>query len=351
MRPSCFAACAGGWLWSRTVDGTLDDVTLARAYWITGPGRGELREETLADPGVDAALVRARASGISRGTEALVAAGRVPVALHAEMRAPFQAGDFPAPVKYGYASVGVVEAGPRELIGRRVFCLHPHQDRYVVPVAWLRPVPDAVPDRRAVLAANVETAVNGLWDAAPAVGDRVAVIGAGTVGLCAALLCARIPGVSLEIVEPSESRRLLAARAGLRAVTPDAATPGVDLVIEASGRAAGLENALALAGLEATVLVLSWFGAGDVPVPLGGAFHSRRLRVVSSQVGQVAPSHRPRWTHAQRLALALELLDDARFDVLLPAPGDELRFEDLPARLPAILLGNGDGAPTPVVVY
>ncbi len=328
-------------------------MTRARAYWTIGPGRGELRDEMLGPPGADAALVRTRASGVSRGTEALVAAGRVPPALHAEMRAPFQAGDFPAPVKYGYASVGVVEVGPRELVGRRVFCLYPHQDRYVVPAIWLRLVPDAVPDRRAVLAANVETAVNGLWDAAPGVGDRVTVVGAGTVGMCAAILLAGIPGIDLELIDPSEPRRALAARAGLRAVAPEVARGDVDLVVEASGRAAGLQTALGLAGMEATVLVLSWFGAGEVPVPLGGAFHSRRLRLVSSQVGQVSPSHRPRWSHARRLALALDLLVDERFEVLLSPPGDELRFEDLPTRLPAVLLGNAsaDGAPTPVVVY
>ncbi len=328
-------------------------MSVARAFWTIGPGRGELREEVLPAPGSGQALVRTRASGVSRGTEALVLAGRVPPSLHAEMRAPLQVGDFPAPLKYGYASVGVVEAGPAELLGKRVFCLHPHQDLYLAPVSMLALVPDGVPDRRAVLAANLETAVNGLWDGVPGVGDRIAVIGAGSVGACAALLAAGLPGVALQVIDTSPARRALLARLGLDAVAPEAARGNVDLVIEASGRAAGLACALGLAGVEATVLVLSWYGAGEIAVPLGHAFHARRLRLVSSQVGLVAPSHRPRWSHARRLGLALELLADARFDALLSAPGDELRFADLPARLPEVLLGppGEHDAPLPVVRY
>jgi threonine dehydrogenase-like Zn-dependent dehydrogenase len=321
-----------------------------RALWVTGPGRVELRDEPDRTAGAGEALVRARYSGVSRGTEALVLAGRVPPALHTEMRAPFQAGEFPAPVKYGYASVGVVEGGPAALVGQRVFCLHPHQDRYVVPVTALTVVPEGVPSRRAVLAANLETAVNALWDGAPGVGDRIVVVGAGTVGLCVALLAARIPGVQLRVVDSSPARRELAVKVGLDARAPGDVRGECDLVVHASGSAAGLATALALAGLEATVLELSWYGAGDVPAPLGEAFHSRRLRLQASQVGQVAPSHRPRWTHARRLALALSLLADERFEALLSPAGAELPFAELPVRLPATLAAV-NGAPTPVVLY
>lgn len=302
----------------------------ATAFWVVEPGRGELRRETLAPPGPDEVLVRTLASGISRGTESLVFRGRVPPPLHAPMRCPFQAGDFPGPVKYGYAAVGIVERGPRELEGRRVFCLHPHQDRFVVPAAAVLPVPDAVPTARAALAANAETAVNLLWDAPPAVGARIAVVGAGVVGCLAAWLAARIPGTEVTLVDTDPGRAGIAAALGVGFARPEAAAGGRDLVIHASGAPAGLATALGLAGFEATVVEASWYGDLPVPVPLGQWFHPGRLRLVSSQVGEVAPSMRPRRTRADRLRLALGLLDCGRLDALVTG---ESPFADLPATM------------------
>jgi threonine dehydrogenase-like Zn-dependent dehydrogenase len=302
----------------------------ARAFWVAAPGRGEIRTETLAPPRDGQARVRALRSGVSRGTESLVFRGEVPSSQWTVMRCPFQAGEFPAPVKYGYASVGLVEDGPEDLRGRRVFCLHPHQDRYVVPAAALALVPDELPDARAVLAANMETAVNGLWDAALRVGDRVSVVGAGTVGSLAAALAARTPGVEVEIVDPDSARAELAARLGCAYADPGRAARERDLVIHASGSPQGLATALGLAAFEATVLELSWYGARSVALPLGEAFHSRRLQLRSSQVGSVAAAQRARWSHARRMALALRLLADPVFDALLTG---ESRFEDLPATL------------------
>ncbi len=312
----------------------------ARAFWLAEPGRGEIRREALAPPGPGEVLVRARRSGISRGTESLVFLGRVPRSLHIGMRCPFQRGDFPAPVKYGYASVGVVEAGAAALIGRRVFCLHPHQDRYVVPEDAVVPVPDAVPDRRAVLAANMETALNGLWDAAPLLGDRIAVVGAGTVGALMAALAAGIPGAAVEIVDIDPSRAALATALGCRFAVPARAAGDADLVIHASSSTAGLATALALAGLEATVLEMSWYGDAMVPVPLGEAFHARRLRLVASQVGMVAPARRSRRSRRQRLEQALGLLAAPVFDHLLSG---ESAFEELPQAM-ARLAGDPAGA-------
>jgi threonine dehydrogenase-like Zn-dependent dehydrogenase len=289
----------------------------ARAFWTVAPGQGEIRTETLPPPGPDEVLVRALMSGISRGTEALVFQGRIPASQHEIMRCPFQAGDLPFPVKYGYASVGLVEAGPAELVGKRVFALHPHQDRYILPANSVLPVPDAVPTARAVLAANMETALNGLWDAAPRLGDRLSVIGAGVVGCLVAGLAARLPGTEVELIDLDPGRASLAARLGTRFAVPDAAALERDLVIHASGSPAGLGLALGLAGFEATILELSWYGDKPVPLPLGEAFHSRRLVLRSSQVGAVAPAQRPRWTHRRRLALALSLLEDPLFDALL----------------------------------
>jgi len=319
----------------------------ARAFWVAAPGRGELRRAVLPRPGAGEVLVRALASGISRGSEALVFAGRVAPSQVTLMRCPFQEGEFPAPVKYGYASVGIIEAGAASLLGRRVFCLYPHQDRYVVPESAVLTVPDAVPDARAVLAANMETALNGLWDAAPRLGDRIAVVGAGVVGCCVAALAARVPGTQVELIDIDPARAALAASLGCRFARPEAATPEADLVIHCSGSAAGLATALRLTGFEATVLELSWYGAGDVAAPLGEAFHSRRLSLRSSQVGAVATAQRARWSHRRRLALALDLLADPVFDRLIT--GDSA-FDDLPQAM-ARLARDPGGALCHLVRY
>lgn len=323
----------------------------ARAFWVAAPGRGELRDSELPAPGPGEALVRAVASGVSRGSESLVFQGRVPPSEYQRMRCPFQAGEFPAPVKYGYASVGVVETlgpeVPAALRGRRVFCLHPHQDFYVVPASALVPLPDEVPDARAVLAANMETAVNGLWDAGPRLGDRIAVVGAGVVGALVAALAARIPGTNVEIVDIDPRRADLAARLGCAFALPDAAHGDADLVIHASGAPAGLATALSLAGFEARVVEMSWYGDRPVTLQLGEAFHARRLRMVSSQVGEVAPSRRARHSRGDRLALALGLLADTRFDRLLTG---ESPLAALPAVMPR-LAEAPDGALCHVIRY
>jgi threonine dehydrogenase-like Zn-dependent dehydrogenase len=310
----------------------------ARACWIVEPGRAELRDEAMPLPGPGEVLVRALASGISRGTESLVFRGRVPPNQRAAMRCPFQEGDFPGPVKYGYASAGVVEAGPAEWLGRRVFALFPHQDRYVVPADAVVPIPGDVPDARAVLAANMETAVNALWDAAPRIGDRVAVVGAGVVGCLVAALAARLPGARVELVDREPGRRAVAAALGCGFALPDEAVPEADLVIHASGTADGLAAALRLAGFEATVLELSWHGDAPVAVPLGEDFHSRRLTLQSSQVGAVAAARRARRSRRDRLALALDLLRDPAFDALLSA---EIPFADLPETLARLAAAPG----------
>jgi NADPH:quinone reductase-like Zn-dependent oxidoreductase len=304
------------------------------ALWYVGAGRAEIRNEPLAEPGPGEVRIRALHSAISRGTERLVLAGRVPTSEFERMRAPFMAGSFPFPVKYGYAMVGRVEGGPAELRDRLVFALHPHQSVFNVPAAAIAPIPNRVPPARAVLAANMETALNAMWDARPAAADRIAVVGAGVVGSLVAWLCGRLPGAQVTLVDVEPSRAELARTLGVGFAAPAAAPGDCDLVVHASGTAAGLATALGLAGEEATVLELSWYGADEVAVPLGAAFHSRRLKLVSSQVGRVAPSHRARWTFSRRLAAALDLLTDPRLDALL-APA--IKFHDLPARLPDIL--------------
>ncbi len=299
----------------------------AEAYWLLEPGQGEIRAEPLPAPQAGEALVRTLYSGISRGTESLVFRGEVPPSEYRAMRAPFQAGDFPGPVKYGYCNVGRVEEGPEDLRGRLVFCLYPHQTRFVVPVAALHLLPDEVPPGRAVLAANLETAVNGLWDAAPRIGDRIAVIGAGVLGCLTAWLAGRIPGCQVELIDTNPRRAAVAAALGVDFALPAAATPEADCVIHASGSAAGLALALRLAGFEATVLELSWYGNREVAVPLGQAFHPRRLTLRSSQVGSVASAQRARWDYRRRLGLALSLVTAPVLDRLITG---EDAFADLP---------------------
>jgi threonine dehydrogenase-like Zn-dependent dehydrogenase len=308
-------------------------VRQAQAFWIREPGVGEIRPVTLPEPGPDEVLVRTRWSAISRGTESLVFRGGVPASQYDAMRAPFQDGDFPAPVKYGYLNVGVVEQGPAGLLGRTVFCLYPHQTGYVVPARSVVPVPDAVPARRAVLAGTVETAVNALWDAAPLIGDAVTVVGAGMVGCCVARLLARFPAVRVTLVDVDESRRAVAEALGVRFATPEQAAGDQDLVVHTSASSAGLQLALDLLATEATVLELSWYGDATSTLALGAAFHSRRLAIRASQVGVVAPVRRTNRSTADRLALALDLLADPAFDALLTGPAAFTELPELMGRL------------------
>jgi NADPH:quinone reductase-like Zn-dependent oxidoreductase len=318
----------------------------AKALWYVAPDRAELREETVAEAGPEAVRVRALYGAVSRGTERLVGQGRVPASEFERMRAPFMGGAFPFPVKYGYATVGRIEEGPPSLRDRVVFALHPHQDIFMCAADAVVEVPDGVPPARAVLAANMETALNAVWDGAPGPADRIAVVGGGVVGLLIARLCARLPGAQVTLVDIAPARADLAQTLGAGCAMADAAPTECDLVFHASAAAKGLATALRCAGEEATVVELSWYGTGDIAAPLGESFHSRRLRLVSSQVGKIAPSHRPRWTHRMRLAAALALLDDPVLDTLL---GPATAFRDLPARLPAIF-SDGD-ARCPLIRY
>ena len=312
---------------------------LSRAFWTTEAGRGELRAQPLAEPSADEVRIRTRFSGISRGSESLVFAGRVPTSEFERMRAPFQQGSFPFPVCYGYASVGEVEAGTPALVGRPVFCLHPHQDRYVVPAAAVVPLPDTVPISRAVLAANLETALNAVWDGTPAPGDRIAVVGGGVVGLLTGALAAGITGTTVTLIDIQARRRQPAEALGMAFAEPENAPVDCDIVFHASGAPSGLETSLECAGMEAAIIEMSWYGDVSVPAPLGAAFHARRLTLRSSQVGHVPPGRRPRWTRRRRLETAVSMLADDRFDVLISG---ESPFEELPELMPRLAAGEID---------
>ena len=316
---------------------TTPPAAQAQALWITGPGTAELRAAALPAPAAGQVEVTALYSAVSRGTELLVLGGQVPPDLHHQMRAPHQEGDFSFPVKYGYASVGRVTRGPADLAGRAVFCLYPHQSAYVVNAGEVAVLPDGVPPDRAVLAANLETAINGVWDAGLSLGDRVAVVGGGVVGCLCAYLCARIPGCQVELIDTDPARAAIAATLGASFALPDAAGTGRDAVLHTSGQPAGLETALRLAGPEAQVTELSWYGTRPVSLPLGHAFHPLRLTLRSSQVGELPPARRPRWSHRRRLALALSLLTDPALDVLFSGT---CTLDQLPRVLPALATGG-----------
>ena len=305
----------------------------ATAFWITRPETGELRSFQLPAPSMDEVRVRTLYSSVSLGTERLVFRGQVAASEYVSMRAPFQEGEFPWPVKYGYSSCGFVEEGPPDLINKIVFSLFPHQDTYVIPKSDVCPVPSGVPPERTVLAANMETALNALWDVAPCVGARIAVIGAGVVGCLAAYLCSRVLGTEVTLVDTNTDRRNVAEALGIKFGVDDSSL-GMDLVIHASGSSKGLDTAIAVAGTEATIVELSWFGDKPSSVHLGAAFHSRRLRVVSSQVGSVGALQRPRWTRERRLALALKLLSDDVLDCLVEEESD---FRELPKTMKCLM--------------
>lgn len=319
----------------------------ARALWTVAPGKAQIGEESLPPVGAGQARLRTLWSGLSRGTERLVFNGKVPQSEYESMRGPHMGGRFPFPVKYGYCAVSTVEDGPAELVGRTAFVLHPHQDRFVVDAGFVNMLPEALPPRRAVLAANMETALNAVWDSGASAGDRIVVVGAGILGLLTASLLAQLPGADVTVADPVAERRGLVESFGAAFATPEDVPEEADVVIHASANPAGLATALACAGKEATVVELSWYGEALVPAALGGSFHSKRLRLIASQVGHIPPLRTPRWTYARRMGKAMQLLCDARYDALI---SEEVAFAELPREMPRLLAADAPGL-TAVIRY
>lgn len=307
---------------------------LSQSLWYIAPERAEIRSESLSPLPDQFLRVRALFGSLSRGTESLIYRGLVPESEFTRMAAPWMGGIFPFPVKYGYSNVGLVEDGPADWLGRRVFALQPHQTVYQTDIQNVVVLPDEVSSERAVLAANMETALNAVWDAAPGPGDRIAIIGGGVVGCLVAYLCGHLLGAEVTLVDINSERASIASQLGVNFSLPDATPVDCDVVFHCSASSAGLATAIMAAGKEATVLELSWYGDREIQAPLGGAFHSRQIRIQSSQVGHISVSHRPRWTHHRRLQAAIKMLIDPRLDVLLETA---VNFSDLPGRLPDLL--------------
>jgi threonine dehydrogenase-like Zn-dependent dehydrogenase len=311
-----------------------------RALWYAEKGVVDLRLEPLRAPRADEVLVRTLFSGVSRGTERLVLSGAIGQSEWERMRAPLQVGDFPFPVKYGYCAAGVIEQGPPALLGQMVFVLHPHQERFIVPSSMAVPIPDPISARRATLAATMETALNAIWDAGAGPADRIVVVGGGSVGLLVGYLASRLPGAAVTVVDVAADRATIANALGMEFARPEMAPEDADAVFHTSATAAGLATAIRSTGFEAPIVELSWYGKEPVAAALGGAFHSRRLRLVSSQVSQIAPNRRPRWSHRRRLETALSLLDDPVLDQLITT---EITFDEAPMKLPQLLRVGSPG--------
>ncbi len=317
-------------------------IQVARAVWYVGKGVVELRHARLGPLQPGMARIRTLYSGISRGTERLVFNGAIAQSEWTRMRGPNQEGEFPFPVKYGYCATGVVEEGPAPLLGKTVFCLHPHQDVFDAPIDMLAVIPPEIPARRATLTANMETALNALWDSGAGPGDRIVVVGAGIVGLLVASLAARLPGAHVTSVDVSENRRPVAEALGAAFASPNDAPHDADVVFHASASSGGLNTAIKCAGLEGTIVELSWYGDKPVTVDLGDMFHSGRLRLISSQVGQISPSRRPRWDYPRRRVAAVSLLGEVALDQLV---SEEIAFEKAPDELPRVLTSTEGLAP------
>jgi threonine dehydrogenase-like Zn-dependent dehydrogenase len=316
----------------------------ARALYYTAPMTAEVRDVPLAALRPDEVLVRAEFSALSRGTERLIANGQVPPSEYARMRCPLQDGDFPFPVKYGYCSTGIVEEGPDEWRGARVFVLHPHQDRFVCHVNWLNRVPDFVPPARAALAANMETALNAVWDSGVSAVDRVVVVGGGLVGLLVTYLVAKMPGTEVTLVDVNPERAQIAAHFGAHFAIPEHAPKGMDIVFHTSASQAGLATAIQCAGQEARVVELSWYGSREITAPLGGHFHAGRVSLISSQVGTISPGHAARgWTYSRRLQGALRLLADDALEQLIT---ETIPFDRLAPAIPRLLAADATGLVT-----
>jgi 2-desacetyl-2-hydroxyethyl bacteriochlorophyllide A dehydrogenase len=287
-----------------------------RALAFTGPRRVALVDDECGPPPAGHVLVRTRVSAISAGTELLVYRGDLPSGRPVDETLPALGGTpFGYPVRYGYAAVGEVAGAGDEVppywTGRRVFAFHPHASAFVAPLDELLEVPAGLDAERAALYANMETAVNLVLDGAPRVGERVAVIGQGVVGLLTTSLLARFPLDALVVVDPVATRAHLGRSLGAGAAVADAAEAratlgpnGADLTFELSGNPSALDAAISVTGREGRVVVGSFYGAKRAAVDLGGHFHRGRLTLASSQVSRIAPALAGRWDRARRRELA-----------------------------------------------
>jgi threonine dehydrogenase-like Zn-dependent dehydrogenase len=276
----------------------------AHALFHTAPRCVEIREVPEPRPAAGEVLVRTVCSGISGGTERLVYRGEVAADLALDDTIGALGGAFSYPFAYGYACVGEVTDS-----GRAVFAFHPHQDIFAARADDLIPLP-AIEPASATLFPLVETALQVTLDAGSGYRDRVIVLGAGVLGLLTSLLMQR-SGWRPLLAEPQAWRRDLASSLGVTAEAPEELTDEkVPLVIDASGNPDAPAMALNMLAHEGTLLIASWFGTKPVPLPLGGAFHRRRLIIRSTQVSTLPARLSGKWTRSRRRQETVELLSE-----------------------------------------
>lgn len=323
------------------------------SLYFTAPREVRIRSERVDPPGAGEILVASRLSAVSAGTELLLYRNQFPPDLLLDETIPALQRPFSYPMKYGYAVVGqVLEAGAgvdRAWIGRRVFGFHPHESHFLASPEHVVPLPEGLPAEDAVLLPSMETAVNFLMDGRPVIGERVAIFGQGVVGLMTTALLARLPLSSLVTLDRHPLRRetsvALGARLAVDPAAPDALARvqraleggsshgGADLVYEVSGNPEALNQAIAVGGFGARIVVGSWYGQKRSPIHLGGRFHRSRMHLVSSQVSTLQPAGSGAWTKARRLGVALEMIDLLRPSTLITHGYPFEQAEDLYAML------------------
>ncbi|MGI9350414.1 MAG: zinc-dependent alcohol dehydrogenase [Rhizobiaceae bacterium] len=325
------------------------NVTGSRARRLTYPacGKGIIEYAQLIDIKDENVTLKTLYSGISKGTESLVFNGNVPESEWTRMQCPFMTGSFAFPITYGYACVcEVMECGKAVEnleLGDRVFILHPHQDLMCVPASACHKLPDIIPTKRGVLSANMETGLNSVWDAEISGKPACAVIGAGVVGLMTAHALRETTGVSPIVLDVNPAKEKIISKLGFNFANPSRHTdlnlPEFEFLFHTSASSEGLQTAIDLAGFEARIVELSWYGEKPVSLLLGGAFHSKRLRIIASQVGSIAPAMRAELDQSERIKQAMALLDDPRLDSLLET---EIEFSEVPDHLHDLLGPQSD---------
>lgn len=283
--------------------------------------------------------IKALYSLISTGTERLVASGKVPEELHASMQVPYMEGSFSLPVKYGYSLVGEVVDGPENLKRKIVHLLHPHQDYCVVLAEDVFVIPREIPSQRAILASNLETALNALWDSGVSAGDKVMVAGFGIIGSLVVRLLTLMPAVQVMVIDTDPNRKKLAETMGFSTAHAEELDADFDLAFHCSGHETGLQTCIDKAGPEGKVIEMSWYGNKPVTLNLGGTFHSQRKSIISSQVSSLPASKQARWNFYRRKQVVFELLKNPAFDQHIAAT---IAFQELPALFEKIRKGQTD---------
>jgi 2-desacetyl-2-hydroxyethyl bacteriochlorophyllide A dehydrogenase len=309
----------------------------SQQLWFTAPYSLEFREQELAEPGPDEILVRTLFSAISSGTEMLAYRGQLPrnLALDPSMAAlENQATNYP--LQYGYASVGRVEAAgdkvDKGMTGSHVFALQPHATHYLTKAGLVVKLPGSIAPEAAVFLANMETAVNLVLDAKPALGENVVVLGQGIVGLLVSAILSRFPLAAHFALDPLPLRRDKALMLGVEhAIDPDNETAlgtmqtalnrlpgqGADLVLELTGSPDALNLAVELCAYSGRIIVGSWYGSKPVTLDLGGRFHRERIKIISSQVSSISPELSGRWDRDRRFTTALGMIESVRPEQLI----------------------------------